>query len=221
MRSIAKQLREAASWVVETTSRLSIRRDSAPIDTVERVCHFARTRAALITQKKLYGYLKERIGIRYPRMFEDEAFAASINIATLEVFAAGLGDMTCFCVANATTVADISNQDRRAIAEDCYRAGLDENAAKAPCASRERWMSDFDDRMERTVWQVTGSNMGHFIASPAALIRWAPIADELKRNDQEIVENSIRFAWVEVCTDFLARVDARAVARDRLGMAER
>jgi hypothetical protein len=212
MKQVAKQLTEAAAWVVETASRLSVRRDTAPIDTVERVCQFARTRAAFVTQKKLYGYLKERIGTRYPKMFDDEIFVESINIAKLEVFAAGLADMTCFCVANATVGVDFTDEDRMAIARSCYSLGLEENAASSD--SRARWMNAFEDRLGKTVWRMTGENGNHFIESPGALVRWAPIADELKRYDREIVENSIRFTWIEMRRDFLRRLEARAVAED-------
>jgi hypothetical protein len=60
-----------------------------------------------------------------------------------------------------------------------------------------------------------------FSESPAALVRWAPIAPELKQFDQEIVENSIKFKWRDVRRDLGKRLDAAAVARQacQLGRA--
>ena len=81
MKKLLHQLSEAFAWVRDLASRTSVRHDRAPIDTVERVCHFARTRAALIAQKKLYGYLKERMGLQYPKVFSDDAFVASARHA--------------------------------------------------------------------------------------------------------------------------------------------
>ena len=50
--------------------------------------------------------------------------------------------------------------------------------------------------------------------SPAALVRWAPIADKLKKFDSEIVENSVKFAWRDIREQFNKRLDAAAVAAD-------
>ena len=136
MKHVASQFVEAARWVRESISKLSIRRDSAPIDSVERVCHFARTRAALISQKKLYGYLKERMGTRYPKMFTDEVFVQSINVAKLHVYAASLADLTCFCVANATGDPAFTNDDRNRIARECFRAGIEERPSTKIAVSR-------------------------------------------------------------------------------------
>ncbi len=213
MKHIANQLLEAARWVKESKSRLSIRGDYAQIATVECVCHFARTRAALISQKKLYGYLKERIGTRYPKMFTDEMFVRSINVAKLHVFSASLADMTIFCVANASESEVFSGPDRERFARVCFRMGIEENTGEASHEERQGWMRAFDERLERTVW-ASGGGDRHFIESAPALIRWAPIADELKRHDREIVENSIRYAFVEVRTDFLKRLDRPGVAMD-------
>ncbi|WP_157018982.1 hypothetical protein [Mesorhizobium xinjiangense] len=215
MKELTRQIFEAAGWLREAASRLSIRHDKAPIDTLERVRHFARTRAALITQKKLYGYLKERMGTRYPKMFDDEVFVRSIDVAKFEVYAASLTDLTCFCIARATTGAVFSNDDRADLARSCYGLGIEENCAEAKPDRRDAWLKAFDERLAATVWvSATGTDERHFVESPKALIRWAPIADELKKYDREIVENSIRFAWLEVRTDYLGRLDADAVAAD-------
>jgi hypothetical protein len=218
MRQILNQLAEAARWIREAGSRISIRADAAPIDTVERVEHFAATRAALIAQKKLYGYLKERMGVRYPTVFQDEIFAQSIDVAKLEVFAACLADLTCFCVAAATATPTFDNAGREAMARACFRHGVAFNGETASEAQRERWIESFEARLGRTVW--TGGEGGrHFTESPAALIRWAPIADELKRLDREIVENSLRYAWIEIRTDYMARIDPAAIAAGRSAAA--
>lgn len=203
--------RIAALWS-ETAGRLMSRRDAGPIDTAERVFHFASTRSALLTQKKLYGYLKERIGIRYPEEFARPDFARSMRIATIHVYAASLSDLTVFCVANAMKAA--GEADRLQSARDCFRRGIDENAAAEFSAEKPAWIEAFEARIGRTLWPATGEGAWHFTESPKALVKWAPIADELKRLDREIVENSMRYAWIEVRNDFMARLDADAVMRD-------
>lgn len=214
MKSILDQFTEAGLWFRDLAQRFSVRRDTAPIATVARVEAFAATRSALITQKKLYGYLKERMGVNYPKVFTDEVYARSIDVAKLEIYAASLADLTCFCVANATADPLLQNADRDAMARGCYRHGLAFNAGEASDDQRARWTDAFEARLGRTVWTLRGEGGQHFIESPGALIRWAPIAEEFKRLDREIVENSIRYAWIEVRTDYMARVTPDAIAAD-------
>ena len=44
-----------------------------------------------------------------------------------------------------------------------------------------------------------------------ALVEWAPIGDELKQYDAEIVRGSVRFRWQEVRRDLRRDLDAEAV----------
>lgn len=201
------------SMISETVGRVVSRPDRRPIDSLDEVFDFARTRAAMMTQKKLYGYLKERIGIRYPEEFARPDYARSIRIATGHIYAAGLADLTVFCVAKALGGAQVDDKARIEIARQCHELGLRENVGEDEWeASRRDWTASFRDRLLRTIWHARGDDTRFFSESPAALVRWAPIADELKKLDREIVENSLRFAWIEVRGDFLSRLDSAAVA---------
>lgn len=215
MSFIARQISDAAQWAAEAFSRLSLRSDRAPIGSVDRVFEFVATRSAYVTQKKLYGYLKERIGLRYPQMFEDAAFARSIDLAKMHVFAAALSDLTVFAAAQAGAHGQLDANARRAIALACYRAGVVSYEAQAPDPDAPlRWCETFERRVDQTQWENITAGASAFTESPKALIRWAPIADEHKRHDREIVENSMRFAWNEIVQDFRLRLDRAAVAKD-------
>jgi len=216
MKQFLTQFSDAAGWFVDVASRFSTRRDTAPIATVERLFEFARTRASLIAQKKLYGYLKERMGISYPKMFEDEVFAKAIHIATMHIFAASLSDLTVHVVATAAAGSPLPAEERRRMAVECFKAGVEANAEmvtepEAP----DRWLADFEARIDETLWDNVAAGGNAFTESPKALIRWAPISDEYKKYDREIVENSIRYAWNEIREDFRKRLDAPAVVADR------
>jgi hypothetical protein len=50
--------------------------------------------------------------------------------------------------------------------------------------------------------------------SPSALVEWAPIADELKDYDVDIVKNSMRFKWKRIRDQFETLLDADAVLAD-------
>ena len=77
-------------FIGEFAARFGTRRDKGPIDSPEKLNQFVATRSAFIAQKTLYGYLKTRMGTSYPRMFEDDVFVSSINIAKMHVFSACL-----------------------------------------------------------------------------------------------------------------------------------
>jgi len=215
MRTLVLQLSDAWSWLRDLAAGLSVRRDSAPLDSVDRVDIFVATRSALITQKKLYGYLQERMGLNYPKLFADEQYAVSIRIASMHVFAAALADMTVYAVAHIGAGGRLHAGEHRGMAIACYQNGIAANAGHLTDAhDPEAWYAAFEERLANTLWDNIAAGSSAFVESPLALVRWAPIADEYKRLDRDIVENSIRFAWNEVQADFRARLDADRLAAD-------
>jgi hypothetical protein len=194
---------------------LKTRRDVSPIDSTPALQQFIATRATYLAQKTLYGYVKTRMGIRYPAMFEDKDIIASLNIAKLHVFAACLSDLSIYAVAVALRGRPLGNDDRQELARRCYAAGLRELIPDAPAAfSVQDYIGEFDRRLAETDWQNGALQPENFTLSPAALFRWAPIADQLKKFDSEIVENSVKYAWRDIREQFQKRVDAPAIYAD-------
>lgn len=184
------------------------------IATPETLQDFVATRSAYIAQKTLYGYLQTRMGLEYPKMFRDPVYVESINVAKMHVFAACLSDLTIYAVAEATADAVLADSSREDLALHCFSTSISANAAHAP--SRE-WatdaIGDFRRRLGGTDWQRGARQPENFTRSPLELVRWAPIAPQLKQYDAGIVENSIRFAWMEVRQSFRRRLDREAFAR--------
>lgn len=197
------------------TVLLGLGRDTGPIDSVAALEKFVSTRAAFVAQKTLYGYVKTRMGTRYPAMFEDKAIIASLNIAKMHVFAACLSDLSIYAVATAIHGHSIPNDSSRELARRCYAAGLRNNSANAPAEfSAQDCIAEFGRRLSETDWQHGARQPDNFTCGPATLVRWAPIADTLKKFDGEIIENSVRFAWRDVREQFNKRLDSAAVAAD-------
>ena len=203
-------------FLPEFFARLTVRRDSGPIDTIEGLCRFVSTRSAFVAQKTLYGYLKTRMGTRYPSMFEDEVFVASIDIAKMHIFAACLSDMSVYAVSRTLS----ENRDGAAcalLAEICFDAGLADNedqADRVAAFSIAEAKSAFTRRLAFLDWPALVPGPALFTASPAALVQWSPIAPELKKQDTEIIENSIRFTWREMRQQFEQRIDGPAIAAE-------
>jgi len=208
-------LQKAGFWWREIASRLTIRRETTPIDSIERLQEFVTTRATYVAQKTLFTYVRARMGTRYPRMFEDEALMTSLNIAKVHVFAGCLSDLTIYAVGMALHDQPLGNDARRMLAMQCYETGLHENAAACPSEFPERdYIESFGKRLDETDWRVAALQPENFTASPRALLRWAPIAEGLKKYDGEIVRNSVKFTWPEIRSDFRKRVDGAAICAE-------
>ena len=179
--------------------RLFRKREYAPVDSVDALCDFVATRSAFIAQKSLYGYLKTRIGIEFPQLFEDNRFAESINIAKMNIYEACLSDLAVFASAIALDGKDFGDEDRRELAYRCHERGLaDIKDIKvdnfSPMSARQSFLA----RLGVTDWHGNAKKMEGFTKSPDALVRWAPIVKEHKDLDEKFVRNSIRFAWIDI-----------------------
>ena len=197
----------ALRFLGEFVARFRVTRDTAPIDSLAEMQRFARTRAAFVSQTKLFCYLKTRMGTQFPKVFENDRYVESINIAKLHVFAAALSDLTIHVVAKATAGSGLDHAARTAAAVECFDAGINEyGREEAGAENIAEWKAEFRNRVEDVHWENAASGHEAFARSPDALLRWAPIADELKRFDAKIVRNSMRFAWNEVIRDYRLRM---------------
>lgn len=202
----------SARFLRDFAARFAYRRDNAPIGTVDDLQHFVTSRSAFVAQHKLYGYLKARMGTRYPPMFEDDIFIQSVNVAKMHVFAACLSDLTVHAVARSTAGSELDHAERGRFAEALYDGGIAEFATDAAVeGDRTNWRTEFGKRLDKVNWENLAAGGDAFTESPAALVRWAPIADELKKYDVEIVRNSVRYAWNEVIRSLRRRLDAVAI----------
>lgn len=201
--------------LLEAAKRLYVRHETNRIDTVEGLALFSHTRAAFVAQKKLYGYLKARMGTRYPIMFKDEVFVQSVEMAKWHVFAACLSDIAVYTAARVMPEGNLTESEGGALARYCYEAGLACNAEGIPDVTLPPlWREAFAHRLAGTNWQRLAAGGAAMTESPRALYLWAPIEDSLKRLDREIVENSIRFAWGEIVRDFRKRAVPPEIAAD-------
>jgi hypothetical protein len=79
--------------------------------------------------------------------------------------------------------------------------------AKAPeevfeSLKREEVILEFEKRLSRNKWSSTDDSHESFSGSRSALLKWAPVVEQFKIQDEEIVSNSIHFKWLRVCQEF-------------------
>jgi len=186
-----------------------------PIRTADALAVFVGQRAAYVGQTALYGYLKTRMGTRFPEYFEDDDFSASIRTAAIGVFAACAADLTVYAVARVGRDGGLGAEDAAALARRSYPAAL---AAGLEPADRNRLpvaaVPDFEARIAATDWAAAGEGGRAFAGSANTLIRLAPVSDEYRTADAEIVRNSIRLRWIDVRAQLDRRLDRAAVLED-------
>ncbi len=169
------------------------------IKSAEQVKIFIQEQSAQVSQMTLYGYLKTRMGAKHVLMFEDKDFLSSINIAKWHIYAASLIDCTFFCFSFLYKEKNFSKTDQ---ANKIFFEILNtEKANGMNLDAYENATKEFNSRYSKINWSTYYSSHP-FEYSSNALYKWAPIADELKKLDKEIVINSMILKWNNIQKDF-------------------
>jgi hypothetical protein len=186
-------------------------RREEPIRDAGALRQFLQTRASHVAQMTLYGYLRTRAGTRFPELFDNDAFVASMNIAKWHVWLACLSDLAIHAgtVLRRRNIAaeDTGSLMRRLLEEILDETGTPADAGPEFPAHAQRVRA----RLALCGWSAQADDEVAFAESPTALVYWAPIVDDLKALDEAIVRNSIRYRWHEVRRDLHKNLDAAAV----------
>ena len=160
--------------------------------------NFIQERSAHVTQTTLYGYIKTRIGSRYAMMFEDEVFLKSINLAKWNIYMAALTDCTFYVFSYLVDRKNLKQNDALEvfieIIESEKNNGLDIELF-------EDTKLEFSQKLNKIDWEKYHQD-SPFKNSGLSLLKWSPIAENLKVFDKEIVLNSIKLKWNLVENDF-------------------
>lgn len=190
-------------------------RGEDPIATRHDLVNFIDSRAAYVSQVTLYTYVKARAGTQYPKLFENADFLTSLRIARWHIYGAAVCDLTLFSAAQLFVHAGLSAENARDFATDIlddilpdYRQeDIDNSKFDEMCARGKQ-------RAAMADWGAIATGSAAFQSSSDAVFRWAPIADELKCDDEEIVRNSIHLRWIGVRRDLNEVFRHEAIADD-------
>ena len=168
------------------------------INSKEDLKNFIQERSAHVTQTTLYGYIKTRIGSRYAMMFEDEVFLKSINLAKWNIYMAALTDCTFYVFSYLIDKKNLKQNDALEIfieiIENEKSNGLEDKLF-------ENTKLEFSQRLKEIDWK-TYHQVNPFKNSGLSLLKWSPIAENLKIFDKEIVLNSIKLKWNLIENEF-------------------
>ena len=161
------------------------------INSKEDLQKFIQQRSAHVTQNTLYGYLKTRMGHKFTVMVDDEVFSKSINIAKWNIYMIAIADCAFYTFSYLISEKNLKENDCKKIYLDIIEK------EKANGLSNEvhlKAKKEFLNRYEKIDFKKYYLD-NPFKESCMALYNWAPIADELKILDKEIVLNSMRLKW--------------------------
>ena len=206
--SAKMKLPESAKSVLRTLGLLR----EPDIETYRQLSDYIEKNAAYVSQVTLYTYVKARAGTQYPKLFENDDFITSLRIARWHIFGAAVSDMALFAAAQFHVSGQLDKSGTEAFA-----AGLIEDILTNyeqddidPKAFLEM-MADGVRRAAFANWHDIADGAAAFQRSSDAVYEWAPIADELKSLDEEIVRNSIHLRWIGVRRDTKALLRRESV----------
>jgi hypothetical protein len=181
---------------------------------------FLETRANYVAQVSLTGYLRTRAGARFPELFDDDAFVVSINRAKWHIWLACLSDLTVYAGLLILQRTNAPVESVRTLVESVLKELL---AATDTPADAGPEFAEHATRVRARValcdWSGLADDESAFSESPDALVRYAPIIDELKALDAPIVRNSVRFRWQEIRRDLRRDLRADALLAEWRGAA--
>ena len=180
----------------------------------EGAAEFVSRHSAHAAQSALYGYIKTRAGFEYFRLFDDDEFVRSVNIAKWNIRAACAGDLAVFCGAHLCKQLRAPPDKVAEFMSAVVARVFAENPAP-PDAGPDypRLVQEAKARVQGAHWESLPDDETAFARSPDALVYWAPVADELKTRDAEIVRNSIAFKWKETRDQFRRQADRDALRK--------
>ena len=152
---------------------------------------FIQQRSAHVTQTTLYGYLKTRIGVKYTAMVDDEVFSKSINIAKWNIYVTAIADCAFYTFSYLISEKNLRENDCKKIYLDIIEKEKENGLSDEVHLKAKQ---EFLNRYEKIDFHKYYLD-DPFKESCMALYNWAPIADELKILDKEIVLNSMRLKW--------------------------
>ena len=208
-------LKETAAYLFMALKALYFWRREPPVTEVSELVTYVETRSKFVAQTTLFSYIKARVGTRYVAMYEDPLFTESVNIAKWEIYLASLCDFAIYAVASIGRRCAARPGELAALAAHIVDSAI---LTEEIPAERPQGFGDISEtfarRIHATAWNQIEPDADLFRDSLSALVEWAPIADELKAYDVEIVKNSMRFKWKKVRDQFDQLLDAEAVLAD-------
>jgi hypothetical protein len=188
-----------------------------PIADRDGLQRYLESRSSFVAQTSLYGYLRTRAGTRYQELFSNEEFAQAMDRAKWRMWLACLSDLSIYAGGLLARRTRSENGRIASLMNATVGAVLSANEAGIDAADAQRVRS----RLALCDWAAVPDDATAFSESPRTLIECAPVVEQLKQLDEEIVRNSVRFRWQEVRRELRRDLDAEALVASEASEASR
>ena len=179
-------------------------RPKKPLTKRSELVEFIHRNASFVSQVTLLTYIKARAGTQYPKLFENTEYLKSIEIARSHLYASCVADLA-FYVINEHCLNDIQGESIQ------FNLSNLVNEVFSFAKDDENIFKEFDEMKKQCkehLKTLEGNAINHklFKISSDTFFRWAPMAEEFKKEDEEIMRNSIHFRWIEVRREVRDRI---------------
>lgn len=202
-------------YLLEKVRRVLFGARRGPIRNLGSLKGAVRADAAFLAQGASYAYLRARSGTHAERLFRDPKFASALNICKWETFAAASADLLVLVEAELRPFHRLPPEAVARVFSQLYDETLDLEPVpnhRGP----QGWDAEirtFTVRIQeatrhprpplRTVVRGTGRQ----------ILRHAPITEEVRRADAEMVSNNVEFRFAERLSALRRLLDGERVGR--------
>jgi hypothetical protein len=186
-----------------------------PLLSYDQLVDFINSRAAFVSQTTLYTYVKARAGMQHPKLFDNPDFLTSLRIARWHIYGAAVSDLTLFAGAQINRAAILPPNQLSMFCTEMIEGIFAANPQQD--IDPKRFMQICEKGKQRIAfadWHAIENGAAAFQSSSDAVFKWAPIADELKMDDEEIVRNSIHLRWIGVRRDLKDLIKPECIIDD-------
>ena len=178
-------------------------RPKKPISQLSELIEFIHRNASFVSQVVLLTYIKARAGTQHPKLFENREYLKSIEIARSNIYASSVADLI-FYVINEHCLKEIKDKIHFIL------PNLVDEVFKF-AKYDEKVVEEFNKMRKRCKEQINTLNIENtdhklFKMSSDTFFKYAPMAEEFKKDDEEIMRNSILFKWIEVRRELRSRI---------------
>ena len=185
------------------------------VNNVNQLIDFIHSQSAYVMQISLYEYIKTRAGTQYPTLFENEIYLKSMKIARWHIYSGCLSDILIYLLYQ-TCENNYENfrVKKKNIISIFKKITKSNNQNDISLEKISEILKNFSSKINNLKLKELMDNYLFFQHSSEMFVKWAPVADEFKRLDKEIMINSISFRWIGVKRELNKRVNFYQISKD-------
>lgn len=182
------------------------------LSNISQLIDYIERNSSFVSQVTLYPYLKTRAGTQHPKLFENEKFLSSLRISRWHIYISCVNDMSIF-------ISSICAKDHNYTNKIAYKLA---EYLSTTIFKKIKQNDIDDDEFHLSVKNISkiykGLNLNQitkrdvlFKKSADDLIKWAPVSEQFKKEDETILRNSINFRWIPIRKEVHQNIDTNEI----------